>query len=164
MKIKPETQQIQGVNDALAEVRPWAWLDDRGNTTTSREVADDWSEEGRQVWPLAPISALARQQAEPAKAEIVAAAQPAQHALAVWFDAMPETNGKKNWTVILHRKDQGIEDGITIGRSEYHDRERYEADRLRFLIGEIPEEPWVLDYDADLLDPGAVSKTKKAKP
>lgn len=62
---------------------------------------------------------------------------------------MPESNGKKNWTAILHRKHQGIERGITIDRSEYPDRVRYEADRVRFMIGDLEKEPWILDYDGD---------------
>jgi hypothetical protein len=60
---------------------------------------------------------------------------------------MPESNGKTNWTAILHRGD--VTEGITIDQSEYPDRTRYEADRMRWMIGELAEEPWVLDYDAD---------------
>ena len=65
---------------------------------------------------------------------------------------MPESNGKKNWTAILYRKNQGgflggIGDGYTIDRSEYPDRVRYEADRVRYLIGEVKEPPFILDYD-----------------
>ncbi|HCB1523139.1 TPA: DUF551 domain-containing protein [Citrobacter braakii] len=62
---------------------------------------------------------------------------------------MPETNGKINWTAILHRKGQQIWEGITIDQSEYPDRVRYEADRMRHLIGELPDEPDILSYDAD---------------
>lgn len=69
--------------------------------------------------------------------------------LTVWYGAMPETNGKTNWTAILHRKGECISTGITIDRSEYPDRVRYEADRMRYLIGEISEEPDILAYDAD---------------
>ena len=74
---------------------------------------------------------------------------PKQPELAVWYGAMPESNGKSNFTVILYRKDGKVYDGITIDRSEYPDRVRYEADRMRYLIGEISEEPDILDYDAD---------------
>jgi hypothetical protein len=70
-------------------------------------------------------------------------------ALSVWYGPMPESNGKSNFTAILHRKGQCISEGITIDRSEYPERVRYEADRLRFLIGELTEEPFILDYDAD---------------
>lgn len=69
--------------------------------------------------------------------------------LTVWYGAMPETNGKTNWTAILHRKGECISTGITIERSEYPDHVRYEADRMRYLIGEISEEPDILAYDAD---------------
>lgn len=68
-------------------------------------------------------------------------------ALTVWYGSMPESNGKTNWTAILHRGD--ISEGFTIDRSEYPDRVRYEADRVRYLIGETEKEPWILDYDAD---------------
>jgi len=67
--------------------------------------------------------------------------------LAVWYGSMPESNGKSNWTAILHNGD--ISRGITLDRSEYPDRVRYEADRVRWLIGELDKEPWILDYDAD---------------
>jgi hypothetical protein len=67
--------------------------------------------------------------------------------LAVWYGSMPESNGKSNWTAILHNGD--IASGITLDRSEYPDRVRYEADRARWLIGELAEEPFILDYDAD---------------
>ncbi|MDF8363319.1 MULTISPECIES: hypothetical protein [Achromobacter] len=82
------------------------------------------------------------------------ASEAVRPALAVWYGSMPESNGKSNWTAILHRKGDGLMDGphITIDRSEYPDRVRYEADRLRFLIGEIDKEPWILDYDADKCD------------
>lgn len=66
--------------------------------------------------------------------------------LAVWYGAMPESNGKSNWTAILHTGD--IAEGFTIDRSEYPDRVRYEADRVRHLIGELAEKPFILDYDA----------------
>ena len=67
--------------------------------------------------------------------------------LAVWYGPMPESNGKTNWTAILHNGD--ITKGITLDRSEFPDRVRYEADRARFLIGELKEAPCILDYDAD---------------
>lgn len=69
--------------------------------------------------------------------------------LTVWYGAMPETNGKTNWTAILHRKGECLSTGITIDRSEYPDRVRYEADRMRHLIGELAGEPDILAYDAD---------------
>ncbi|PTS86464.1 hypothetical protein DBR00_02600 [Pseudomonas sp. HMWF032] len=73
----------------------------------------------------------------------------AQPALTVWYGPMPESNGKSNWTAILHRKGECISEGLTLDRSEYPDRVRYEADRARFLIGELQEKPFILDYDAD---------------
>jgi hypothetical protein len=75
-------------------------------------------------------------------------ARPANHSkLTVWYGSMPESNGKTNWTAILHRGD--ISEGITLDRSEHPDRVRYEADRVRYLIGEIDKKPCILDYDAD---------------
>lgn len=71
--------------------------------------------------------------------------------LTVWYGAMPESNGKTNWTAILHRKSDPIYEGccITLDQSEYPERVRYEADRVRYLIGELAEEPFILDYDAN---------------
>lgn len=76
-----------------------------------------------------------------------------QPELTVWEGAMPESNGKSNFTAVLMRKGAGLFDGIsggmTIARSEYPDRVRYEADCVRWLIGELKEQPCILDYDAD---------------
>jgi hypothetical protein len=84
-----------------------------------------------------------------------------QPRLTVRFHPMPESNGKRNWTVLLSRvswpEGDGplgdIASGICVHRSEYYDRARYDADRMRYLIGELPEEPFILDYDADLREP-----------
>lgn len=70
--------------------------------------------------------------------------------LAVWFGALPESNGKQNWTAILHRADESMMDGVSIECSEYTDRVRYTADRLRHLIGQLPEAPDILTYDSGL--------------
>lgn len=83
---------------------------------------------------------------------------PATHPLKVRFRSMPESNGKRNWTVLLEREvPDGLKgdlaNGFTISRSEYYDRERYWADRLRYLIGEGAIEPNILDYDANLMEP-----------
>lgn len=72
----------------------------------------------------------------------------AQPELTVWYGAMPESNGKTNWTATLRRKDGGCR-VFTIDHSEYPDRVRYEADRMRWLIGELPDEPDILAYDAN---------------
>ena len=69
--------------------------------------------------------------------------------LTVWYGAMPETNGKTNWTAMLHRKGHHPWEGITIDRSEYPGRVRYEADRMRHLIGELADDPDILTYDSD---------------
>lgn len=76
--------------------------------------------------------------------------------LAVWYGKMPESNGKSNWTAILYRQGgEGtfmgrLSEGITIDRSEYPDRVRYEADRVRHLIGALKDEPDLLAYDDKL--------------
>lgn len=68
---------------------------------------------------------------------------------------MPETNGKTNYTAVLHRKDQtGLDmfsDGYTLMMSEYPDRVRYEADFMLWLIGvrEAKPELWDSCYDMD---------------
>ncbi len=90
-----------------------------------------------------------------AKSNTAQVAQP----LTVWFDQMPESNGKRNWTVMLRRKDSegllgSIASGVCFERTEYYDRARYAADRLRFLIGELDKEPDILNYNPDILQPG----------
>jgi hypothetical protein len=74
-----------------------------------------------------------------------------QPKLFVWFGSMAESNGKKNWTAILHRGD--ITRGFSFARSEYHDRVRYDADCMRYLIGDLDVEPFILDYDSEMLSP-----------
>lgn len=73
-------------------------------------------------------------------------------ALKVWCGPMPESNGKQNWTVVLYRKGdplfKGPHDCVYV--SEYPDRARYEADRLRFIIGERADEPDITAYDSEL--------------
>lgn len=73
---------------------------------------------------------------------------PTSERLTVWFGSIPESNGKINWTAILHRGD--LTEGFTLARSEYHDRVRYDADCVRHLLGELEIEPDILDYDGDL--------------
>lgn len=77
----------------------------------------------------------------------------AQPALTVWEGTMPESNGKTNFTAVLMRRDakglEGFTEGFTIQISEYPDRVRYEADRVRYLIGELDEAPDILAYDPD---------------
>jgi hypothetical protein len=68
--------------------------------------------------------------------------------LSVWYGQMPETNGKSNFTAILHRGDMAS--GHTIARSEYPDQVRYHADCVRWLIGELKDRPFILDYDEKL--------------
>lgn len=68
--------------------------------------------------------------------------------LTVAYTAMRESNGRHNWTAILHAGDAS--EGITIARSEYPERVRYDADRMRYLIGELDEPPEILDYNGDL--------------
>lgn len=89
-----------------------------------------------------------RRLAEMAKAELDAPAAPK---LTVWYGSMPESNGRTNWTAILHAGK--MMDGVTLDRSQYPHRVRYEADRVRFLLGELAERPWILDYDGDELTP-----------
>lgn len=69
--------------------------------------------------------------------------------LSVWYGSMPESNGKSNWTAIIYREGECISEGICIDRSEYPERTLYEADKMRYLIGELDVEPWILDYDSD---------------
>jgi hypothetical protein len=78
-------------------------------------------------------------------------AAPAPVKLEVWYGPMPESNGKSNFTATLKRKSASMfdTDSYTFQQSEYPDRVRYEADCMRYLIGDLAERPDILDYDAD---------------
>ena len=71
--------------------------------------------------------------------------------LEVFFGSFPESTGDRNWSVLLCRsEDKGLDkitNGIGIHRSEYYGRAMYEADCLRYLIGETSEEPSMSNYD-----------------
>lgn len=137
------------------------------NTDIATALANcNWSgvSLGNKVIILQAIDALA-----PAIAEVAEARDGVLHAQAsleefvsnipaldVWVGPMPESNGKSNFTAILMRKGASLfDDGMTftIARSEYPDRVRYEADRVRYLIGQLETEPFVLDYDSDQHSP-----------
>lgn len=77
---------------------------------------------------------------------------PKKPQLKVWYGSMPESNGKSNWTVLLHpdTSDNPFWDSFTVHQSEYEDRARYDYDTLRYMLGEIDTKPCILDYDADL--------------
>jgi hypothetical protein len=90
-----------------------------------------------------------------------------QPELTVWYGEMPESNGKSNWTAILCRKNaesalSSMTSGITIARSEYPGRVKYEADCMRYLIGELAEEPDILEYDTDTKS--AYAKAQESEP
>lgn len=85
-----------------------------------------------------------------ARAKALQSSEPV--ALTVWENAMPESNGKSNFTAILMRKGGELHEGMTIARSEYPDRVRYEAEhdalvadaeRYRWLC-ENKQVPWGL--------------------
>jgi len=93
------------------------------------------------------------------EARILAAidVQPDPRELTVWYGKMPESNGRENWTAILRPKYKvtgvdlnGLMNGFCFARSEFPDRVRYEADLMRWVIGELAEKPRILAYDADL--------------
>lgn len=99
---------------------------------------------------LAKAAAQADYEARILSALTIHPADP-RHELAVWYGKMPESNGKENWTASLYRKTGDAHmDGFCFARSEYADRVRYEADRVRWIIGDLAEKPHILDYDADL--------------
>lgn len=97
-----------------------------------------------------PHSQVGEAVAAPTPAPTVDSSKPE---LTVWVGPMPESNGKSNFTAVLMRKGadlfDGLTGGITIERSEYPDRVQYEADRMRYLIGELDAEPDILAYDPD---------------
>ena len=137
MTMKPE-EVLQLTTALLAgmDSEPVAWvtkadLEDKATISTPAYPSREDGEE-RTVFELVPLYA-----APPAQ----------QPELTVWYGSMPETNGKANWTAVLHRKGECMSTGITIDRSEYPDRVRYEADRMRYLIGQFTDEPDIMAYD-----------------
>ena len=82
---------------------------------------------------------------------LYAAASPARPELTVWYGKMPESNGRENWTAVLRRVNptDKWDQGFCFARSEYPGRVLYEADRVRWIIGERAERPDILAYDAD---------------
>lgn len=85
-------------------------------------------------------------------------AQPPKCELTVHYGSMPESNGRENWTATVYRKNGGnfwedLADGVQLARSEYPDRVRYFADRMRYLLGELEERPDIRQYDADRKSP-----------
>jgi hypothetical protein len=90
--------------------------------------------------------------AYPVYASPVPAQKESQPKLTVWYGSMPESNGKSNWTAMVHREGESVFEGITLSRSEYPDRVRYDADCFRYIIGELAEKPCILDYDSDKCD------------
>ncbi|WP_409266869.1 hypothetical protein [Massilia sp. BHUDP2] len=74
-----------------------------------------------------------------------------QPELTVWYGSMPESNGKSNFTAILKRKGASMfdTDSYTFSVSEYPGRVQYDADAMRYLIGELAERPCPTNYDSE---------------
>jgi hypothetical protein len=115
---------------------------------TGREDAAHLTKAGAQVW----IRHLFEMEAAQPTGQAATTAS-AQHELTVWYGPMPESNGKSNFTATLMRKGADFfdTDQYTFSRSEYPDRVRYEADFMRYLIGERTDRPemWDKGYDFD---------------
>ncbi|MBB4867179.1 hypothetical protein HNP46_006090 [Pseudomonas nitritireducens] len=109
----------------------------------------DGSIQGMPPQPQGDVSEVEQLRARVAELEAMVKELEARPRLKVWYGSMPESNGKSNFTAILMREGGEMFEGITIERSEYPDRVRYEADNVRWLLGDIPEKPFILDYDAD---------------
>lgn len=107
-------------------------------------IVTDWNDRPRKGAPEAQGEVPAARNAE----------------LSVWYGPMPESNGKSNFTAVLHRGD--LASGHTIARSEYPDRVRYYADCVRWLIGELKDRPDILAYNEDLHS-GYVDHTDAAR-
>jgi len=63
--------------------------------------------------------------------------------------AWKESSGNASIKTHYEKLKTTFTEGHTIDRSEYPERVLYEADRVRYLIGERAERPYILDYDAD---------------
>lgn len=152
-----------GLDDILTpvRVRGLASLIDeiRGVNVELVTLNEDQIDIAYERYSTALLSGLTSKKAMGRAIEAVSSAPtPSQPELTVWFGSMPESNGKKNWTVLLRRKTPdrsrtSLSSGICFGRSEYYDRERYGADCLRYVIGELSKPPHILDYDEKLKEP-----------
>ena len=97
-------------------------------------------------------------------------ASPARPELTVWYGKMPESNGRENWTAVLRRVNptDKWDQGFCFARSEYPGRVLYEADRVRWIIGERAERPDILAYDADAhsgyVEPASPARTPMGEP
>lgn len=72
--------------------------------------------------------------------------------------SFPESNGKRNWTAMIVRKEKwgglvGNCGGVTIARGELWNRVAYQAECARLLLGERETQPDILDYGADIETP-----------
>jgi hypothetical protein len=72
--------------------------------------------------------------------------------------SFPESNGKRNWTAMLVRKQKwgglaGNCGGITIHRGELWNRVAYAAECAKLLLGERETEPDIFDYGDDIETP-----------
>ena len=101
---------------------------------------------------------------------LYAAASPARPELTVWYGKMPESNGRENWTAVLRRVNptDKWDQGFCFARSEYPGRVLYEADRVRWIIGERAERPDILAYDEDAhsgyVEPASPARTPMGGP
>ena len=169
---RQEEQELARIALASLEAEPVAWLLSGGGAknNVSFDSGNAYADPLREVTPLytaspAPVSVPAAMEMDDDfdsafehgkavgwnayRAAMLQGAD-GKPELTVWYGSMPESNGKANWTAILHRKGEGrCMDGFTIDRSEYPGRVLYAADRVRYLIGEKSERPSILDYDAD---------------
>lgn len=140
-----EKGYARGLKDAIpaAVVRAPADLIQRlrnpQGVVSRASVHDDM----RQAADLLEGSAVAAESATPA-GEL-------RPELTVWYRPVPESNGKSNFTATLVRKGADFFDTAhyTFSRSEYPDRVRYEADFMRYLIGERAERPEIWDKGYD---------------
>jgi hypothetical protein len=78
--------------------------------------------------------------------------------LTVRVVSFPESNGKRNWTAMIMRKEKwdgliGNAGGITIARGEYWNRVAYAAEQARYLLNERDTEPFILDFGDDIETP-----------
>lgn len=64
--------------------------------------------------------------------------------LQVLYYSMPTSCGKTNWTASLVTKGRGY---FNLARSEYPQHVRYQADYVRWLIGELDMMPYLPDYN-----------------
>lgn len=151
-EVSAELEQAKAVCSEAYQVIGSLLVDlDQFMTQRAKKILDNLLEARKVHTDVLPWPSFTRDVVEQEKPQKRKTQTPGNGDLTVWFGPMPESNGRTNWTAILHRGN--IEAGFNIDRGEYPEIVRYSADRVRWIIGELDEAPNILEYNGDLKTP-----------